>query len=335
MKNILTILLLFLSLFSFAQVELSGNETENAKAEFKVVSPLSNKGVLIPRMPYANFTGIASPPEGLLVYNSDNNTFYYYNGSAWVRIGQTCTVIQDEDGDTKVTVEYNADEDIVRFFAKGVEVITHTNNGATQNVGDIYISNGTLKIGTAYSLPTTDGSNKYVLTTNGSGTLSWKNPATLPGLVAGLQSIPLGLGREFQPLSDKAFLTAIIPWSNLTINNISTYITVSGSPNIEMGIYENNTLLASGTTSPTVNGFISVTLNTSVQLKAGSLYRVAIIDRAGTGTSVLENPDLTNSLNWTLERALDGLGAPPNQILKNPLTSHRSSVLKSMWFCLY
>lgn len=337
MKFSLTFLWVFVYSSIWAQVEVDGTTIENAKAEFKITSPSFNKGILIPRIPFLVFSVIASPPEGLLVYNSDNDTFYYFNGSSWVRIGQTCTIIEDADSDTKISVEYNADEDKVRFFAKGVEVITHTNTGVTQNVGDLYISSGTLKIGSAYSLPTTDGTNKYILTTNGSGTLSWQNPATLPGLVAGLQSIPLGLGRQFEVLSRKAYLTAIIPWSNLTIKYISAYIIKSGTPNIEMGIYEGTDLLASGTINDPATGFVSVSLSSEVDLKAGTLYRVAIVDRAGTSTSVLENPDLTSPSNWNL----DGLETPPdlapptNQVLVDPIITYRTAIKKSFWFCLY
>jgi hypothetical protein len=336
MKKRLYILLFFISSNAIAQVEVGSATTENAKAEFFITSPTNNKGVLIPRMTYANLTAIASPAEGLLVYNSDNDTFYYFNGTTWVRIGQTCTIIQDENADTKVTVEYNADEDIVRFFAKGIEVIDHASTGVTQLAGNLYIPNGTLKIGSAYSLPIVDGLSKYVLTTNGTGTLSWQNPATLPGLVCGLQSIPLGLGRTFSlALQDKAYLTAIIPWSNISINHISAYISIVGSPNLEIGIYDDKTLLSSGTLIPGASGFITVTLSSQVRLKAGTLYRVAIIDRNETGTIILTNFFLPNPSNWTLWRVSDGLGANPNHDLPATIGTHTDGILNSVWFCLY
>src|ERR1035437_6493331 len=255
-RYILYTSMFFLPLCSLAQVEIN-TVTENAKAEFKVVSPGNNKGVLIPRMTDIQMLAIVSPVDGLLVYNSDNNSFYYYNSTTvtWIRIGDVCTLLQDTDGDTKITVELATDENVTRFFAHGVEMITVSTSGTFQNVGDLYISSGTVNIGTAYSLPTTDGTNKYVLQTNGSGVLSWTNPKTFAGLVAGIQSIPLGMGREFQSLDDKELLSPFIPWCTITVDTIAVNITVSGSPTLELGIYDNLTLLGSGTVTPTVNGF--------------------------------------------------------------------------------
>src|SRR5258705_620965 len=43
----------------------------------------TSKGLLIPRMTTVNRTGIASPATGLMVYDTDLNQFYFYNGSAW------------------------------------------------------------------------------------------------------------------------------------------------------------------------------------------------------------------------------------------------------------
>jgi len=334
MKRIL-LLLQFLPLLALAQVEVNGT-VENAKAEFKVISPSNNKGILIPRMSNAQMLAIASPVDGLLVYNSDNNTFYYYNGtsSKWIRIGDVCTVIQDADGDTKITVEYTPNENKIRFFAHGIEMITISTSGTYQNVGDLYTTTGTVNIGTAYSLPTTDGTNKYVLQTNAAGVLSWTDPKTFPGLIAGIQSIPLAMGREYQSIDDKEILTPFIPWCNITVDTIATNITLVGTPNIELGIYDNLTLLGSGTVSPTVSGFCYVKLSPGISLKAGKLYRFAAVDRQATATTFLDYPS-SNNLVWTLIRTTDGLGSPPNQNLKNPIVTYGTSILKLFWFCAY
>src|SRR5260221_3659363 len=41
------------------------------------------KGMLAPRMNSAQRTAIATPAAGLLVYDTDTNSFWFYNGSAW------------------------------------------------------------------------------------------------------------------------------------------------------------------------------------------------------------------------------------------------------------
>jgi len=49
----------------------------------------TDKGILIPRMTLAQRTSIASPAVGLLVFQSDGNSgFYYFNGTIWVSISQ-------------------------------------------------------------------------------------------------------------------------------------------------------------------------------------------------------------------------------------------------------
>jgi len=48
----------------------------------------SNKGVLIPRMAESDKNSINNPAEGLLIYQTDNASgYYYYDGSNWVPLG--------------------------------------------------------------------------------------------------------------------------------------------------------------------------------------------------------------------------------------------------------
>ncbi len=46
----------------------------------------TTKGMLIPRMTQGQRTAISSPVEGLMIYQTDNTSgFYYYTGSVWIR----------------------------------------------------------------------------------------------------------------------------------------------------------------------------------------------------------------------------------------------------------
>ena len=47
----------------------------------------SNKGLLIPRMDSTTRKNIMNPAEGLMVFDSTYNSFWYYNGTAWDSIG--------------------------------------------------------------------------------------------------------------------------------------------------------------------------------------------------------------------------------------------------------
>ncbi|MDN5203266.1 tail fiber domain-containing protein [Fulvivirgaceae bacterium BMA10] len=68
----------------FPQVGI-GTENPNSSAVLDLSS--TDKGLLVPRMTSAQRTGISSPATGLLVYDTDDNQFYYYDGSTWSELG--------------------------------------------------------------------------------------------------------------------------------------------------------------------------------------------------------------------------------------------------------
>ena len=86
MKNIK---LLFLSIlftgFSYAQV---GIGTTNPDPSSMLDIQSDSQGLLAPRMNTADRNAIASPAEGLLVFDTDEDAFYYYDtsGSTWVKL---------------------------------------------------------------------------------------------------------------------------------------------------------------------------------------------------------------------------------------------------------
>lgn len=68
-----------------AQVGI-GNPAPNASAILDVAS--TTKGMLIPRMTQAQRDAIATPATGLMIYQTDGTTgFYYWNGTAFAQMG--------------------------------------------------------------------------------------------------------------------------------------------------------------------------------------------------------------------------------------------------------
>ena len=70
-----------------------GTPTPSPKAALEIASPANNSGLLIPRLTAAQRAAITSPPQGLMVYQTDGTAdggtqtgFWYYAGSpaAWV-----------------------------------------------------------------------------------------------------------------------------------------------------------------------------------------------------------------------------------------------------------
>jgi hypothetical protein len=64
-----------------------GSTSVDASAKLDVAS--TTKGALLPRMTATQMSAIGSPANGLVVYNTDSTVFFYYNGSAWAKMGGT------------------------------------------------------------------------------------------------------------------------------------------------------------------------------------------------------------------------------------------------------
>ena len=80
-KNIrITIVVLFVTAMGFAQVGI-GTTSPDASSALDVIA--TNKGFLMPRLTTAQRTAISSPATGLQVYDTDTDTFWYYNGATW------------------------------------------------------------------------------------------------------------------------------------------------------------------------------------------------------------------------------------------------------------
>lgn len=99
MKNVITILILSVVLLFgqdiLAQISVNTDgSAPDASAMFDVKSTTS--GVLIPRMTAAERDLIGTPATGLMVFVSDDTSFYYYDGVSWELIGgNTDPIIPD------------------------------------------------------------------------------------------------------------------------------------------------------------------------------------------------------------------------------------------------
>ncbi|WP_405292433.1 fibrinogen-like YCDxxxxGGGW domain-containing protein [Algibacter sp. Ld11] len=82
MKKIPLALLICLFTYSpiFSQVGI-GTTTPDPSSILEINS--KTQGVLLPRMTSAERNAIASPVEGLFIYNLDSNCFQYYKGTTW------------------------------------------------------------------------------------------------------------------------------------------------------------------------------------------------------------------------------------------------------------
>lgn len=87
MKNVLVVLLFFLFTpqLGLSQVSInSGNSLPHPAAMLDVQS--NSKGLLLPRMTTQGMTMISSPAIGLVVYNTDIKSLYWYDGASWKKV---------------------------------------------------------------------------------------------------------------------------------------------------------------------------------------------------------------------------------------------------------
>ncbi|WP_340065052.1 hypothetical protein [Ascidiimonas aurantiaca] len=109
-KHWLTYVFLVLS-FSYvpfivnAQIGI-GNTSPDPSSILDIQS--TTQGLLTPRMTTAQRTAISSPAEGLMVFDTDLNAFYYFNGSVWTRMNADTTTRDNykliKSGDNLATV---------------------------------------------------------------------------------------------------------------------------------------------------------------------------------------------------------------------------------------
>lgn len=131
MRNPLVHVLVICLIPVFALSQSVGINTDGSlPASSAMLDVKSNtKGLLIPRMTSVERTAIAGPSEGLLVYETSSKLFWFHNGNVWLPLSIS-SFISDFDGNTRVSVEKNFNENIVRFDLNGTEAMVLQKNPA-------------------------------------------------------------------------------------------------------------------------------------------------------------------------------------------------------------
>jgi hypothetical protein len=102
MKSLIFISLIFLCSFeTFSQSISINNDGSPPNASSMLDVKSTTKGMFIPRMTSAERTGIANPATGLLVYDSQTESFWFYKAAGWTELvtgGGATTNFWDTDG---------------------------------------------------------------------------------------------------------------------------------------------------------------------------------------------------------------------------------------------
>jgi hypothetical protein len=150
-----TTILSFLILFSFSYhlnaQSVAINEQGNNPDQSAILDIQSDsKGVLIPRMTSIQRTGIDPVAPGLLVYDINTQSFWFYDGvsTSWTElISGKISTLKDDDGDTKIQVEEILNENAIRFDVAGDEAMVLYPNGELGIKGRSTDDNGFLQLG--------------------------------------------------------------------------------------------------------------------------------------------------------------------------------------------
>ena len=73
----------------------------------------TTKGALFPRMDSLQRQAIANPAEGLLVYDLDTHSFWYFQDSTWTDLNEANRIFQSSEGITFTRGSYNNDDFVV------------------------------------------------------------------------------------------------------------------------------------------------------------------------------------------------------------------------------
>ncbi|HAY71200.1 MAG TPA: hypothetical protein DCX89_04860 [Saprospirales bacterium] len=143
-KLIFLSIIVFFTLNTFAQVGI--NETGASPHNSAILDVSSTtRGLLIPRMTEAEMNAIVAPADGLMIFNTTDNCFYFRITSGWKKlISETNNHrISDIDGDSYLSFRQpSTDDDTLRIFFNGIEkykisasTIEPVNNGSSVYIG--------------------------------------------------------------------------------------------------------------------------------------------------------------------------------------------------------
>ena len=140
MKNLLLIALLVYISLSHAFAQGVGINTDNSNPDPSAILDIkaTDKGMLAPRMTLAQRDLIALPANGLLIYQTDGTTgFYFYNGTAWTAIAGTSGTSWGQTGNagTNPATDFIGTTD-------DVDVVFKRNNIQSGRIGNTSVSFG-------------------------------------------------------------------------------------------------------------------------------------------------------------------------------------------------
>jgi trimeric autotransporter adhesin len=259
MKHLILILVLTITgcYYTTAQVGIgTTNPDGSSLLEVKAI----DKGILIPRMSAIQRDALPSPVRGLMVYVNDDNTFYFYSGTAWTKV--LSAISPDGDWTLSGTNMYSAVSGNVGIGvtapAQQLEISASMRVPATTSATTGVIYKGTTPFLHDYKAPTAFGYNTFVGLGSGNFTMgtgvgyqassnTGVGNSTLSALTSGYENTGLGnfaltsntTGYENTAVGQQAMISNLGGQQNTGIGVYALYNNTSGSFNTAVGLAAN------------------------------------------------------------------------------------------------
>jgi hypothetical protein len=250
----------------------------------------TTKGLLAPRMTTTQRNAIATPAEGLLVYDTTLKTYFYRTSTAWQAVNIAKT-LADTDGDTKIQVEELVGEDIIRFDIRGNERVVMRANASGAFTMEVKDPNNNVFIGSAVGISTTTGNENTAL----GNQILLSNTTGFFNTAMGYHSMLLNTtGHNNTAVGRGSLKQNSTGGFNVALGNAALTVNTTGSYNVGVGI---NTLF--NTPSASSNVALGTIAGRDFQHGDGNTFLGASTQTNADGytesTAVGYNTDITAS----------------------------------------
>lgn len=318
MKNLIFISFFFLSTMVFSQVGINTDGSNpNSSAMLDIKS--NDKGILIPRMTQAERSAISSPANGLMVYQTNGTTgFYFYDGSTWVRLATgtestytsgtgisiSSNTITNTSPDQTVVLTAGGSTTITGTYPNFTISSTDNNSGGTVTSvsAGTGLNGGTITTTGTISMPNVGTAGTYgsttqvpVITTDGQGRVSNVVNTTISGVAP-------SAGSGFYIQNGTTQQTADFNVSGSGV--IGTTLNVGGNGTFTGDVNVNGQDINGPGINGGSNGILRINSNTDVRIALdrdanGSQLFEVTNDGNTSVFSVTEGGNVTNSGNIT------------------------------------
>ena len=128
--------MLFFSINAMSQnIAITDSAEYNAEVSAMLDVQSTTKGLLVPRLDSIQRNDISNPATGLLVYDTDNSGFFYFDGTDWLTISQMNT---SGTGSALFAVLNTNEDTVFAVYEDGARVIVPI--GAKGSVGGFAVS---------------------------------------------------------------------------------------------------------------------------------------------------------------------------------------------------